>query len=67
MLKDPGLAAEGRTRIDFAARRMPVLRAVREELERDRPLDGVRIGTCLHVTTETANLCRALAAGGAEL
>ena len=67
LLKDPGLAAEGRRKVDFAARRMPVLRAIREEFERDRPLEGVRIGACLHVTTETANLCRALVAGGAEL
>jgi adenosylhomocysteinase len=67
MLKDPALAPEGRRKVDFAADRMPVLRAVAEELARTRPLDGVRIAACLHVTTETANLCRALAAGGAEL
>jgi adenosylhomocysteinase len=67
MLKDPALAAEGRRNVDFAARRMPVLAAIREEFERTRPLEGVRIGACLHVTTETANLCRALVAGGAEL
>jgi adenosylhomocysteinase len=67
MLKDPALAADGRRKVDFAARRMPVLRAITEEFERGRPLEGVRIGACLHVTTETANLCRALVAGGAEL
>jgi adenosylhomocysteinase len=67
MLKDPGLAAEGRRKVDFAARRMPVLRAIRDEFLLARPLEGVRIGACLHVTTETANLCRALVAGGAEL
>jgi adenosylhomocysteinase len=67
MLKDPALAPEGRRKVDFAAERMPVLRAVAEELARTRPLDGVRIAACLHVTTETANLCRALVAGGAEL
>jgi adenosylhomocysteinase len=67
LLKDPDLAAEGRRKVDFAARRMPVLGAISEELRRSRPLEGVRIGACLHVTTETANLCRALVAGGAEL
>jgi len=67
LLKDQTLAAEGRRNVDFAGRRMPVLRAITEEFERTRPLEGVRIGACLHVTTETANLCRALVAGGAEL
>jgi adenosylhomocysteinase len=67
MLRDPGLAADGRRQIDFAERRMPVLRAVRAELERTRPLAGVRIAACLHVTTETANLCRTLVAGGAQM
>jgi adenosylhomocysteinase len=67
MLRDPALAPEGRRKVDFAADRMPVLAAVAAELARTRPLAGVRIAACLHVTTETANLCRALAAGGAEL
>jgi len=67
MLRDPALAPEGRRKVDFAAERMPVLAAVAAELARTRPLEGVRIAACLHVTTETANLCRALAAGGAEL
>jgi adenosylhomocysteinase len=67
LLKDRALAAEGRRKVDFAARRMPVLRAIRDEFQLARPLKGVRIGACLHVTTETANLCRALVAGGAEL
>jgi adenosylhomocysteinase len=67
MLRDPALAPEGRRKVDFAAARMPVLAAVAAELARTRPLEGVRIAACLHVTTETANLCRALAAGGAEL
>jgi adenosylhomocysteinase len=67
LLKDRALAAEGRRKVDFADRRMPVLRAIREEFQRARPLEGVRIGACLHVTTETANLCRTLVAGGAEL
>src|SRR5919109_1236945 len=67
MLRDPALADEGRLKIECDCRRMPVLQAIREEFERDRPLEGLRIGACLHVTTETANLCRTLIAGGAEL
>jgi adenosylhomocysteinase len=67
MLKDPTLAPQGRRKVDFAASRMPVLAAVAAELGRTRPLQGMRIAACLHVTTETANLCRALHAGGAEL
>jgi adenosylhomocysteinase len=67
LLKDPGLAPDGRRKIDFAASRMPVLAAVADELARTRPLAGHRIAACLHVTTETASLCRALVAGGAEL
>jgi adenosylhomocysteinase len=67
MLKDPALAPQGRRKVDFAATRMPVLAAVAAELARTRPLAGMRIAACLHVTTETANLCRALHAGGAEL
>jgi adenosylhomocysteinase len=67
MLKDPALAPSGRRKVDFAAGRMPVLAAVGAELARTRPLQGMRIAACLHVTTETANLCRALHAGGAEL
>jgi len=46
---------------------MPVLRSIRERFARERPLDGVRVGACLHVTAETANLVRTLAAGGAEV
>ena len=64
---DLGLAAEGIRRIEWAEREMPVLRLIRERFERDRPLDGLRIGACLHVTTETANLMRTLKAGGAEV
>ncbi|HJU02348.1 MAG TPA: adenosylhomocysteinase [Actinomycetes bacterium] len=67
LLKDPALATQGLPKIDFAASRMPVLTAVADELARTRPLAGHRIAACLHVTTETANLCRALVAGGAEL
>jgi adenosylhomocysteinase len=60
-------AAEGVRRIEWAEREMPVLRLIRERFERERPLDGLRIGACLHVTTETANLMRTLKAGGAEV
>ncbi len=64
---DLSLAAEGVRRIEWAEREMPVLRQIRERFERERPLDGLRIGACLHVTTETANLARTLKAGGAEV
>jgi adenosylhomocysteinase len=64
---DLGLAAEGVRRIDWAEREMPVLRLIRERFEAERPLQGIRIGACLHVTTETANLMRTLKAGGAEV
>jgi len=64
---DVGLAAEGVRRITWAEREMPVLRLIRERFEREQPLRGVRIGACLHVTTETANLMRTLKAGGAEV
>ncbi|HEY8167134.1 MAG TPA: adenosylhomocysteinase [Candidatus Limnocylindrales bacterium] len=64
---DLGLAAEGRRRIEWAEREMPVLRLIRERFAIERPLAGLRIGACLHVTTETANLMRTLQAGGAEV
>ena len=64
---DLGLAAEGIRRIEWAEREMPVLRLIRERFERERPLAGLRIGACLHVTTETANLMRTLKAGGADV
>jgi len=64
---DLGLAAEGVRRIEWAEREMPVLRLIRERFARERPLAGIRIGACLHVTTETANLMRTLQAGGAEV
>ena len=59
--------AEGRARIDWADGQMPVLRSIRERLAAERPLGGLRIGACLHVTAETACLVRALVAGGAEV
>jgi adenosylhomocysteinase len=67
MLKDRGLADEGRLAVEFAGARMPVLRLVREDFERRRPLEGVSIAGCLHVTAETANLCHTLVAGGARV
>jgi adenosylhomocysteinase len=66
-IKDTGLAAEGQRRVAWAAQSMPVLRAIGERFARMRPLAGLRLGACLHVTTETANLMIALAAGGAEI
>lgn len=66
-VKDMSLAAEGRKRIEWADKDMPVLRAVRERFEKEKPLAGYRMAACLHITTETANLARALQAGGAQL
>ncbi|MBO2521126.1 MAG: adenosylhomocysteinase [Clostridia bacterium] len=65
--KDRSLAEEGRRRIEWADGQMPVLRRIREDWEKERPLQGLRIAACLHVTTETANLMRTLKAGGAEV
>jgi len=66
-VKDLSLAEQGRRRIDWAAQEMPVLGLIRERFERERPLEGIRMGACLHVTTETANLMRTLKAGGADV
>src|SRR5881397_1311322 len=66
-VKDLALAAEGKRRIEWADRQMPVLAAIRDRFEREQPLAGYRIAACLHVTTETANLMRTLKAGGAEI
>ena len=66
-IADIALAEEGQRRIDWADRQMPVLRSIRERFEAERPLDGVRMGCCLHVTTETANLVRTLMSGGAQV
>ncbi|MDQ2655559.1 MAG: adenosylhomocysteinase [Chloroflexota bacterium] len=65
-IKDPGLAADGRRRIDWAAREMPVLRQIRDQFAREKPLQDVRILVCAHITTETANLALAMQAGGAD-
>jgi adenosylhomocysteinase len=64
---DLALATEGVRRIEWAEREMPVLGLIRRRFERERPLAGIRIGACLHVTTETANLMRTLKAGGADV
>jgi adenosylhomocysteinase len=66
-VKDLALAEQGRTRIEWAGQEMQVLALIRERFEKERPLAGLRIGACLHVTTETANLVRTLVAGGAEV
>ena len=66
-IKDIALADAGLARILWADRDMPVLASIRERFERERPLEGVRIGACMHVTTETANLMRVLVAGGAKV
>ncbi|HET9722705.1 MAG TPA: adenosylhomocysteinase [Actinomycetota bacterium] len=66
-VKDLGLAERGRERMAWAANEMPVLALIRERMEKERPLEDVRIGACLHVTTETANLMLTLQAGGADV
>src|SRR5438105_14999703 len=66
-VKDLALASEGKRRIEWADRQMPVLAAIRERFEQEQPLNGHRIAACLHVTTETANLMRMLKAGGADV
>jgi adenosylhomocysteinase len=66
-IKDPKLAEGGRRRIQWAEREMPVLRSIIKRFEKERPLAGIRMSACLHVTTETANLARTLQAGGADL
>jgi adenosylhomocysteinase len=66
-VSDLGQAGTGRERIEWAGEEMPVLALIRERFEKERPLDGIRIGACLHVTTETANLMETLAAGGAQV
>jgi adenosylhomocysteinase len=66
-VKDLALATDGNNRIEWAAREMPVIRLIRERFAKERPLEGLRIAACLHVTTETANLMLALRDGGAEV
>src|SRR3954453_14456993 len=64
---DRSLAAAGAARIEWADGQMPVLRSIRERFAAERPLDGLKVGACLHVTAETANLVRTLAEGGADV
>ena len=66
-IKDNKLAEGGRRRIEWAEREMPVLRLIKERFEKERPLEGIRVSACLHVTTETANLMKTLQAGGADI
>ena len=65
-VKDISLAAKGRLRIEWAAREMPVLKSIKERFSKEKPLKGLRLAACLHVTTETANLMETLKAGGAD-
>ena len=66
-IKDPDLATGGRYRIEWAEKEMPVLRSIMKRFEEEKPLKGIKISACLHVTTETANLMRTLQAGGADV
>src|SRR5438128_3395798 len=65
-VKDLGLAAAGKKRVEWAEREMPVLRLIRERFATERPLEGTKLVACCHITTETANLARALKAGGVD-
>lgn len=67
IVKDIGLAEVGKKRIDWAKRRMPVLGIINNEYKKNKPLDGIKIIACLHVTVETANLIKTLKTGGAEI
>ncbi len=66
-IRDIALAEKGRLRMEWAEMAMPVLRLIRSRFEKERPLDGIRLSACLHVTTETAALMRTLLAGGAQV
>jgi adenosylhomocysteinase len=66
-IKDPSLAKDGKLRIDWAGKEMPVVKLIKERFGREKPLAGVRVSACLHITTETANLSLALKEGGAEV
>ena len=66
-VKDTNLAEGGRLRMEWAQREMPVLKKIEERFKKERPLDGIRISACLHVTTETANLMRTIQVGGADV
>jgi adenosylhomocysteinase len=66
-IKDKGLVEKGRSRVEWAAQSMPVLRSIQRRFASEKPLAGIRMAACLHVTTETAALAQALQAGGADL
>ncbi len=66
-VKDMAFAEGGRRRIDWAENEMPVLRMIKERFSKEKPLKGLRVSACLHVTTETANLMKTLQAGGADI
>jgi len=66
-VKDLGLAETGKLRIEWANQNMPVLNLIKKRFAKEKPLEGIRLGLCLHVTTETASLCKTLQAGGAEV
>jgi len=66
-IKDEKLSVKGKQRIEWAEKHMPVLRLIKERFEKEKPLNGLKIGCCLHVTTETANLMITLKAGGADV
>jgi len=66
-VKDPTLAAHGKLRVEWAAEEMPVLAQIQDRFKKEKPLKGIRIAACLHITTETVNLAITLKAGGAEL
>ena len=66
-IKDLNLAEGGRRRMDWAAHEMPVLASLEERFRKERPFEGIRMSCCMHVTTETANLMRAMQAGGADI
>ena len=66
-VKDLDLAEKGRWRIDWALKEMPVMRSIMDRFADERPFDGLKVSACLHVTSETANLMRALQIGGADV
>src|ERR1700732_4501620 len=66
-IKDPKLAPQGKKRILWADRDMPVLARIRQRFEKEKPLEGLRLSACMHVTAATANLARTLRAGGADV
>ncbi len=66
-VKDEGLAGKGKLRIEWAEQSMPVLRSIKERFGSEKPLEGIKVSACLHVTTETASLAKTLKAGGADV